>query len=332
MGNKTSQLQIRISPEQKDALKRLAKAAGMGVSRYVLSTVLPTSRVEFTRRAHELSQQADRVGALAELWAFVTGLPADELVASVRSLDVHSLAPVVRNQVAAAVEAATGALDQPPPDWTHSVEPLGRPHFARDLNSLRPNQLRITPVVLKRRNAFVDIEGLAARRPARGPHADALGRLESELARRDLLVELCAVGGACFPLVWAVKPPTRRVGALFREPALLDEAAAVVATERALPDDWLNVAVRATLAGPPGTYVEDGSLRVFEAPGAYVLAVKCAALACHDTPALRAEVGRLLAILGLGRSTDALAVAGEYLAERQLPAELPAILKEQLSQ
>jgi hypothetical protein len=140
------------------------------------------------------------------------------------------------------------------------------------------------------------------------------------------------VGGAYFRLTWAAKPPTRRISALFRDPALLDEAAAAVATDRALPNDWLRDAVLGVLAGPRGTHVEDGCLRVLEAPGGYVLTVKCAELAYHDTPALRAEIGRLLAILGIGRTPDALAIVREHLAERQLSADLPTILEEQLGQ
>ena len=56
MQTKTSQLQIRVSPEEKSALKRLAASAGQSVSSYVLSRVLPSAELEFTGIYSRLSR------------------------------------------------------------------------------------------------------------------------------------------------------------------------------------------------------------------------------------------------------------------------------------
>lgn len=42
MRQKTSQLQGRVSPEQKRQLKKLPRAAGLSVSEYVLAAALPS--------------------------------------------------------------------------------------------------------------------------------------------------------------------------------------------------------------------------------------------------------------------------------------------------
>ena len=75
MPTKTQQLQIRVSPQQKAALKRQARAAGLDVSRYVLSRLVPDTRDEFTTLVRSLHSDADHRYALAELNDFLTACP-----------------------------------------------------------------------------------------------------------------------------------------------------------------------------------------------------------------------------------------------------------------
>ena len=67
MPAKTEQLQIRVTPRQKAALKRQAHAAGLDVSSYVLARVLPSSDSRAASILHALAEATDQSFALAEL-------------------------------------------------------------------------------------------------------------------------------------------------------------------------------------------------------------------------------------------------------------------------
>ena len=169
MSRKTSQLQIRVSPEQKTALKRMAAEAGLNVSEFVLATVLPSSQAEFAARAKEIADRSRRPAALRELQDYLSGLAPDELKAAVSHIDMVELAPALQNYVAATVEQITREKGVPAPGWATAIPGLATPHFAWEPRSLRPHLMRITPGDFKRRNVFVDAAGVetSAGRPIR---------------------------------------------------------------------------------------------------------------------------------------------------------------------
>lgn len=155
MANRSSQLQIRVTPEQKEVLRRLARRAGQDMSAYVLSRVLPDARLRFARLVEALRDD-DRPGfALAELNDLLSGLAAGELRGAVEHADLAGLTPYLRNYVAAMVELAAHRRDVPPPAWVRGVEPLESPHFVPPLAGLRLHLLRAAPVPFKRRNIFI---------------------------------------------------------------------------------------------------------------------------------------------------------------------------------
>jgi uncharacterized protein (DUF1778 family) len=157
MAGRSSQLQIRITPEQKEVLKRLSQRAGLDMSAYVLSRALPDARMQFARLLEALRDD-DRPGfALAELNDLLSGLTSGELFDAVEHADLTGLTPYLRNYVAAMVELAAHRRDVPPPVWVRDVEPMEmEPHFATPLAGLRLHLLRTAPVPFKRRNIFID--------------------------------------------------------------------------------------------------------------------------------------------------------------------------------
>ena len=155
MSTKTSQLQIRITPEEKEALKRLAADAGLSVSKYVLATVFPSARLEFARRVRALRSHPRRLVALHELRTFLTDLGLEEARQAIADVDLEGLSPPLQNYAAATVEQVVSERDLPLPPWVDGVEPLERPHFAWDVRSLWPHLMRIAPLTFKRRNVFV---------------------------------------------------------------------------------------------------------------------------------------------------------------------------------
>ena len=156
MASKSQQLQIRVAPRQKAALKRLAKAAGLDVSAYVLARALPSARLEFAAILARLGDDDDHRYGLAELNDFLAALGPAELQDAVSSADLGRISHFLRNYVAAMVEQACYQKHVAPPSWAAEVEPLERPWFAAPFESLRPHLLRASPVPFKRRNIFVD--------------------------------------------------------------------------------------------------------------------------------------------------------------------------------
>ncbi|MGQ0643124.1 MAG: plasmid mobilization protein [Gemmatimonadaceae bacterium] len=156
MPAKTQQLQIRVTPRQKAALKRHAAAAGLDVSSYVLSRALPDEASRFADLLRQLTHEPQRKYALAELNDLLSATPPATFGEAVAHADLDSLAPYLRNYVAAMVEQAAELKHVAPPAWVQDVAPLDCPHFATSLVGLRMHLLRSAPVPFKRRNIFVD--------------------------------------------------------------------------------------------------------------------------------------------------------------------------------
>lgn len=164
MSTKSRQLQIRVTPEEKAALKRLARSAGQDVSGYVLSRALPEARMRFHEIVRALVDGEEHRFALAELHDLLSGLTRAQLpdAVGVAPPQIRDLSPLLQNYVTAMVEQASHQRGVPAPSWGRDVPPLEAPHFATPLRSLRLHLLRAAPVPFKRRNIFVD-SGVGAR-------------------------------------------------------------------------------------------------------------------------------------------------------------------------
>ena len=162
MGARSSQLQIRVTAAEKDALKRLAAAAGESVSAYVLARVLPSEERLIAGLFGELAVAgSDHRPTLAELSRVLERMDPHDIGARIPEPEPGTLSPTLLNIVAALVESATHRKGVDPPRWVGGVPPLPKPHFGWPLRSLRPHQMRVTPIPFKRRNLFFD--------PAAGP-------------------------------------------------------------------------------------------------------------------------------------------------------------------
>jgi uncharacterized protein (DUF1778 family) len=162
MNTRSAFLQIRVTPREKAALKRLAESAGQDVSSYVLARAIPSIRIRFEDTLRLLENEADRRLGLAELNDLLASLAPMELPGTLAEADLSRLSPFVRNYDAAMVEQAARNNGVKAPAWTASVAPLERPYFASPLKNHRLHLLRASPVPFKRRNLFVD-SGVGAR-------------------------------------------------------------------------------------------------------------------------------------------------------------------------
>ena len=154
---KGSQLQIRVSRTEKARIGRLARAAGMNVSQWVLSRALPEEEARFESLLRDLARQPERASLhLAALHDWLAQMPGAVLARAVATARVDGLDGMHRGYVAAMVEQACSRKRIAAPHWTAHVGPLSEPYFASDLASLRPHLLRASPPPFRRRNIFID--------------------------------------------------------------------------------------------------------------------------------------------------------------------------------
>ncbi len=153
---KSAQLQIRVSASQKAALRRQAKRAGMSMSDWVLSRVLPPPRETFQGLLKALSTAEKPGYVLAELNELLTQLTTGEFKLAVSEPPQVQLDPYWRNYVAATIEQAAASKRTEAPSWTENVQPLDEPVFGSSLKSLRLHLLTQSPVAFRSRNIFID--------------------------------------------------------------------------------------------------------------------------------------------------------------------------------
>lgn len=158
MATKSMQIQIRVTAGEKAALRRLARAARLDLSAYVLSRVFPAEQERFAGilLALRSASEADARFALAELNDFLSSIAPAFLASAVAHADLRGVSTFHRNYVAAMVEQAAGQKKVLPPAWTRDVPPMESPYFASSLKSLRFHLLCVSPIPFRRRNLFVD--------------------------------------------------------------------------------------------------------------------------------------------------------------------------------
>lgn len=155
MPGKTTHLQIRIAPRDKTRLRRLASAAGMDLSSYLLARALPDEADRFAALTAELRTAEAPAFVFAELHDLLSRCAAVDFRALVETPPA-GLEAWRANYVAAMVETAAHRVGSAPPGWVGAIAPLESPWFATTLRSLRPYLLRVSPPAFKRRNLFID--------------------------------------------------------------------------------------------------------------------------------------------------------------------------------
>lgn len=154
--NKSSQLQIRVSPRQKAAIARYAHKANMGISEWVLNKALPSQQRAFEDLLESLKSAEDAKYVLAEVHDLLNAAAGDEFDLMTANPPPVSLSPYWANYIAAMVEYAAAQKGRKAPSWTPKIPPLKHPVFGSDLTSLRLYLLTHSPPPFRRRNIFVD--------------------------------------------------------------------------------------------------------------------------------------------------------------------------------
>jgi len=153
---KTEQLQVRVSPSQKLAIKKQAAKARMTMSEWVLNKVLPSLQTSFNSLLEDLAASDEPGYAFAELLELIDSMNADEFEQTVSEPPGVQLDPYWQNYLAATVEHAAAVKHAKVPRWTRAVAPLDEPVFGSSLESLRLHLLVNSPPAFIQRNIFVD--------------------------------------------------------------------------------------------------------------------------------------------------------------------------------
>ena len=153
---KSSQLQIRVSPQEKAAIARYARKANMGISEWVLNKTLPESQEAFQNLLGQLKEASNPKYILAQVHDMLKDATADEFELMVEQPLPKSLSDYLANYVAAMIEYAAVQKGKKAPAWTKDVVPLKIPVFGSDLKTLQLYLLTHSPPPFRRRNVFID--------------------------------------------------------------------------------------------------------------------------------------------------------------------------------
>jgi hypothetical protein len=145
--------------------------------------------------------------------------------------------------------------------------------------------------------------------------------LNEELRRSGTRGELFLVGGAVMCLVYAARPSTQDVDAVFRPSEEVRKAAARAALRAGVSPDWLNDAVKAYLSaqGDFAQFLELDYLTVMVAEAEYMLAMKCLAMRIGPEFHDEEDVRYLLRHLDIRAYDKALAVIRKYFPLERFP-------------
>lgn len=154
--SKTSQLQIRVSHEEKAAVQKLAKAANMGMSEWVLNKLLPGGAQRFHELLKQLKHSRDKSYVLAEIHDLFRKAMASEFEQMVAEPLPFHFPLYWENYLTAMVEYAAHQKMVAAPAWVQKIKPLDQPHFGSKLISLRTYLLTHSPPPFRRRNIFID--------------------------------------------------------------------------------------------------------------------------------------------------------------------------------
>jgi hypothetical protein len=120
-----------------------------------------------------------------------------------------------------------------------------------------------------------------AREFTRAKIVKALQALGDELSSRGVRGQIFIVGGAAVALAYSTRRVTKDIDAVFEPKAVIYEAAAIVAEDLGLSEDWLNDAAKAYMPGedPDARPLPDvEEIEITTASPRYLLAMKLMAM------------------------------------------------------
>jgi hypothetical protein len=156
----------------------------------------------------------------------------------------------------------------------------------------------------------------------------ALRALSDELAKQDLIGEVCLFGGMVMVLAFAARVSTKDVEALFQPAQIIRDLARRVAEEQGLPEHWLNDGVEGYVSARhevvAGSLPQLPHLRLTMPVPEYLLAMKCMAARLGGTTGEQSDVPDirfLIRRLELKSAKEVLDLVGQYYPANGIPVK-----------
>jgi hypothetical protein len=155
----------------------------------------------------------------------------------------------------------------------------------------------------------------------------ALQAVGDELTRKGIHGQIFVVGGAAMALAYSRRRITKDVDAVFEPKQAIYEAAAVVAEDLNLPEDWLNDAAKAFVPGPDGEprpVPEIEGIEVSTASPRHMLAMKLLASRVGEDDE---DIVLLLRECGMSSPDQALELLEQAYPRREPPPKTRLLLE-----
>jgi hypothetical protein len=157
----------------------------------------------------------------------------------------------------------------------------------------------------------------------------ALGALGDELTSRGVHGQIFIVGGAAMALAYSTRRVTADIDAVFEPKSVIYDAAAKVAEDLGLPEDWLNDAAKGFMPGnddDPRPVPDVRGIEVTMASPRYLLAMKLMAMRFGEDDQ---DIEILVRECGLHSAQEALDLL-QYMYPLQEPAPKTRFFLEEL--
>ena len=158
----------------------------------------------------------------------------------------------------------------------------------------------------------------------------ALQALGDELTQEGVRGQLFIVGGAAIALAYSTRRVTKDIDAVFEPKSAIYRAAAKVAEDRGLPEDWLNYAVKGYMPGEDSharPLPEIRGIEITTASPRYLLAMKLLAMRFGEDDE---DIELLLRECDLHTPEEALELLAHMYPSREPPLKTRLFLEEVL--
>ena len=156
----------------------------------------------------------------------------------------------------------------------------------------------------------------------------ALQALGEALTSRGVRGQIFVVGGAAMALAYSTRRVTKDIDAVFAPKSAIYDAAATVAEDLGLPEDWLNDAAKAYMPGNdehPRPVADIHGIEVTTASPRYLLAMKLMAMRFGEDDE---DIEILLRECDLGSAEEALDLLQHMYPLQEPPAKTRFFLEE----
>ncbi|HEY5343938.1 MAG TPA: DUF6036 family nucleotidyltransferase [Solirubrobacteraceae bacterium] len=158
----------------------------------------------------------------------------------------------------------------------------------------------------------------------------ALQALGDELTREGVRGQIFIVGGAAMALAYSTRRVTKDIDAVFEPKSAIYAAAAKVAEEHGLPEDWLNDAAKGFMPGAdehPRPVPDIAGIEIATASPQYLLAMKLMAMRFGEDDE---DIKILLRECDLSSAKEALDLLKRIYPSREPPPKTRFFLEELL--